>query len=153
MTLGAKDPNVAATYTIDWHDELVVPAYREYAFAQSSFVQGQRDTGWYYECTTAGRTAHNYPQWPRAAGETVQDGSAAWTARHPSSSTVPQVSSAVWTVIGGGMAIDSQAQGGALSSVVLSGGTDGVDYEVHCRMTPTIGAVMEKTITVPVRAQ
>jgi hypothetical protein len=40
-----------------------------------------------------------------------------------------------------------------LTHIVLSGGTDGVDYEVLCRMTPTSGNVKEKTITVKVRAQ
>lgn len=153
MTLDPKDPDVAATYTIDWHDELVLPAFREYAFAAGVFVQAQRDTGFYYECTTAGRTARNYPhEWPRTAGETVNDGSVVWTCRHPSSSTVALVSSAVWTMPSG-ITKDSQSESGALTSIVVSGGTDGVDYEVLCRMTPTIGSVMEKTITIPVRAQ
>jgi hypothetical protein len=153
MDLDAKDPDVAATYTIDWHDELVIEAFREYSFAAGVFVQAQRDTGWYYECTTAGRTARNYPQqWPRAAGETVNDGSVVWTARHPSSSTVPLVSSATWTVPAG-LTLDSQSESGALTSIVVSGGTDGVDYDVLCRMTPTSGSIAEKTITIPVRAQ
>jgi hypothetical protein len=153
MSLDPKDPNVSATYSIDWHDELITPAYREWAFALASFVQAQRDTGFYYECTTAGRTSRNYPtEWPREAGETVTDGSVVWTCRHPSSSTVPAVSSCVWTP-DSGLTVDSQSESGTVSSVVLSGGTDGVDYEVLCRMTPTIGSVTEKTIIVPVRAQ
>lgn len=152
MDLDAKDPDVAATYTIDWHDELVIEAFREYAFGPGAFVQAQRDTGWYYECTTAGRTARNYPQWPRAAGQTVNDGSVVWTARHPTGSGVPQVSSAVWT-LPSGITKDSQSESGALTNIVLSGGTDGVDYEILCRMTPSAGSVIEKTITVQVRAQ
>jgi len=153
MELDPKDPNVAATYTIDWHDELVLEALREHAFTAGAFVQAQRDTGFYYECTTAGRTATNYPRtWPRAAGETVLDGSVVWTCRHPSTATVALVSSVVWTVPTG-ITKDSQSESGALANIVLSGGTDGVDYEILCRMTPTIGSVMEKTITVQVRAQ
>src|SRR5688572_21302587 len=141
-TLDAKDPDEPGTYTIDWHDELVIEAFREHAFAQGVFVQAQRDTGFYYECTTAGRTGRNYPHaWPRAAGETVNDGSVVWTARHPSSSNVPQVASAVWTVPSG-LTQDSQSESGTLTNIVLSGGTDGVDYEVLCRMTPTVGSVV-----------
>lgn len=151
--LDSKDPDVPATYTVDWHDELVLEALREYPFAQGAFVQAQRDTGFYYECTTAGRTGKNYPHaWPRAAGETVSDGSVVWTCRHPSTSTVALVSSVAWTVPSG-LTKDSQSESGALSHIVLSGGTDGVDYEVLCRMTPTVGNVKEKTIVVKVRAQ
>lgn len=153
MHLDAKDPDVPATYSIDWHDAMINEAWREYDFPLAAFVQAQRDTGWYYECTTAGRTARNYPnQWPRVAGETVQDGSVVWTARHPSTSTVPAVSSVTWTVPSG-LTLDSQSHSGAMSHAVLSGGTDGVDYEVLARMTPTVGSVIEQTITVPVRAQ
>jgi hypothetical protein len=152
MDLDTKDPDVPATYSIDWHDQLIIEAFREYAFAQGAFVQAQRDTGFYYECTTAGRTSRNYPQWPRESGETVTDGSLVWTCRHPSSSTVPSVSSVDWTVPAG-LTKDSQSESGTLANVVLSGGTDGVDYEVLCRMTPSSGSVIEQTIVVKVRAQ
>lgn len=152
MSLSPKDPNVPAQYTIDWHDELIGQPLREMAFTAGEFVQAQRDTGWYYECTTAGRTGRNYPTWSRAEGETVNDGSLVWTARHPSSSSVPAVSSATWT-LPSGITKDSQSEAGVLTHIVLSGGTDGVDYDITCRMTPTSGNVAEKTITIEVRAQ
>lgn len=153
MTLAAKDPDVAEQYTIDWQDRLILQPLREMAFAASAVVQAQDDTGFYYECTTAGRTGRNYPNaWPRADGETITDGSLVWTARHPSSASVPSVASAVWTVPSG-ITKDAQSELGALTHIVLSGGTDGVDYDILCRMTPTVGNIVEQTITIQVRAQ
>lgn len=151
-TLAEKDPDVIAEYSIDWHDQLVEEADRQAEFEVGQFVQAQRDTGWYYECTQAGRTSSHYPTWPRADGITVQDGSVIWTARHPSDATVPSASSAVWTVPDG-ITKDSQREDGAVTYITLSGGTDGVDYELICRMTPSTGNVIEQTITIPVRSQ
>lgn len=151
-TLAEKDPDVIAEYSIDWRDQLVEEADRETDFEAGQIVQAQRDTGWYYECTTAGRTSSRYPTWPRAAGITVQDGSVIWTARHPSDASVSLVSSAVWTVPDG-ITMNSQRESGTLTYITLSGGTDGQDYDILCRMTPTTGNIIEQTITVPVRAQ
>lgn len=151
--LDPKDPNVPAQYTIDWHDDLIAQPLREFDFEAGIVIQAQIETGWYYESTSAGRTPRNYPiAWPRAEGEEVQDGSVVWTARHPSSAIVPQVSSAAWT-LPSGITKDSQVESGSLTHVVLSGGTDGEDYEILCRMTPTSGLVREKTIIVKVRSQ
>lgn len=152
-TLAAKDPDVAAIYSIDWHDQLVQEAKRDFTFETTGvYVQPQFGTGFYYECTTAGRTAKHYPaRWPRAAGETVQDGSVVWTARAPGAA-IPSVQSASWTVPSG-LTLDSQQELGSVTYITLSDGTDGEDYEVLCRMTPTSGPVMEQTIIIPVRAQ
>jgi hypothetical protein len=152
MTLDPKDPDVPATYSIDFHDAVVREARRDYDFTAAQFVRPQRGTGFYYECTTAGRTKGQYPEWPRAAGQTVTDGSVVWTARHPSSSSIPSITSVVWTVPSG-LTKDSQSEVGRVAFVTLSGGTDGVDYEILARMTPSSGNVVEQTITVPVRAQ
>lgn len=150
--LASKDPDVSAVYEIDWELELVSQAERSRYFSSGEVVRAQIDTGWYYECTTAGRTSRHYPVWPRSSGETVEDGTVTWTARHPDDASVPSVSSAVWTVPSG-LTLDSQQEQGMVTYITLSGGTDGEDYEVLCRMTPTSGNVVEQTITIPVRAQ
>ena len=121
-------------------------------FRSAQFVRPQRGTGFYYECTTAGRTSAHYPTWPRAAAETVTDGSVVWTARHPTGSSIPTITSAVWTVPTG-LTLDAQSEIGLVAFITVSGGTDGVDYDVLCRMTPSSGNVVEQTITIPVRAQ
>jgi hypothetical protein len=152
-TVREKDPDTAETYAIDWTDQLILKPLREFDFALAAIVAAQRDTGWYYECTTAGRTAQHYPEsWPREAGETVTDGSVVFTCRHPSSASVPSVQSVTWTVPTG-LVKDSQLEQGRLAIITVSSGTDGVDYDVLCRMTPSVGNVMEQTIVIPVRAQ
>lgn len=152
MTLATKDPDVAAEYGIDFHDQMVFEAARRTAFALAAVLYYPIDTGWYYEVTTAGKTASNYPSSvPRSAGETVTDGSCVLTCRHPSSASLPTVSSAAWTVPTG-LTLDSQRLSGMVAFITLSGGTDGEDYEILCRMAPSAGNVIEKTITVQVRA-
>lgn len=153
MTLAPKDPDVPAEYGIDFHDELVFVAERRTDFPLTTILYFPRDTGWYYEVTTAGKTGMAYPdQLPRASGETVTDGSCVLTCRHPSSSSLPTLSSVTWTVPTG-LTLDSQRTSGRTAYVTLSGGSDGEDYEVLCRATPSAGNVLEKTITVEVRAQ
>jgi hypothetical protein len=151
-TLAQKDPDVIATYSIDWEDELVAEADRDQVFSVSDIARPNLATGFYLQCTTAGRTGDHYPTWPRADGETVWDGSVLWTTRHPNSVSVPSVSSATWSVPTG-IVQDSISNVGFVSSITLSGGTDGVDYELTCRMTPSSGPVVEQSIIVPVRHQ
>ena len=153
MSVAAKDPDVAAQYWIDFHDELVQEASRRTDFASGLILYYPMDTGFYYEVTTAGRTSGHYPSaLPREAGQTVADGSAILTCRHPSTVTIAEVSSVVWTVPSG-LTKDSQSESGTVAYITVSGGTDGVDYDVLCRMTPTAGSIIEQTITIPVRAQ
>lgn len=151
-TLAPKDPDEPATYSIDFHDEVVIDAKRDYNFTAAEIVRPQRGTGFYYECTTAGRTSAHYPTWPRASGQTVNDGSVVWTARHPTGSSIPTISSVTWT-LPSGITKDSQTEAGLVAFITVSDGTDGVDYEIVCTMTPSIGNVIEQTITIPVRAQ
>lgn len=153
VTVAAKDPDTPSTYSIDWSSRLVDAAPRETDVGVGVFVRAQFDTGFYYESTVAGRTARHYPiRWPRAAAETAQDGSVTWTCRHPDDATVPSVSSTVWTVPAG-LTKESQTEDGFVTYITLSAGTDGVDYDVTCRMTPSSGNVIEQTITIPVRSQ
>lgn len=153
MTVDAKDPDISAEYWIDFHDGIVQEATRRTRFEAGVVAYYPLDSGFYYEVTTAGRTGSHYPQaLPRAAGETVSDGSAILTCRHPDDVTIPEVSSATWTVPSG-ITLASQREVGTIAYITLSGGTDGEDYEILCRMTPTAGNVVEQTITIPVRSQ
>jgi len=152
MSLDPKDPDVPATYSINWRRRLIGPALRETEFVLAAVVRPERTTGFYYSCTTAGLTAESYPEsWPTIAGQEVRDGSAVWTAVHPDDASVPSVQSAVWTVPTG-ITKDSQSESGTHTHITLSGGTDGVDYDLTCRMTPTSGNAIDQTITVPVRS-
>ena len=156
-TLDPKDPDVAETYSIDWRDELVPLAFRDHAFQADDVARPQIATGWYYVATplnaeSSGWTKRHWPTWPRADGATVVDGTIQWTAVHPAEASVPSVASATWEVPSG-ITKDSQTELVTVTRVVLSGGSDGEDYELVCRMTPTSGTPKEQTIIVPVRAQ
>lgn len=150
--LDPKDPDVEQEYAIDFSHVLVPFAPRSTDIGAGRVVRARRDTGWYYECTTPGRTSAEYPRmWPRESGATIQDGSVIWTARRPADVTVPTVQSAQWTVPAP-LSEVSTSESGFLALIVVSGGVDGEDYALTCRMTPTTGKVIEQTITVPVRA-
>lgn len=152
MTLTAKDPDRPAEYGIDFHDQVVGESLRRTFFAVGQILYFPRDTGWYYEVTTAGKTAANLPdQLPRAPGQTLIDGSCVLTCRHPSG-ILPTISSATWT-LPTGISLASQRLDGLVAYVTLNGGTDGVDYDIVCSATPSAGNPIDKTITVPVRAQ
>jgi hypothetical protein len=153
VTVRAKDPDVNATYAIDVTERLVDLARRSFDFSLGAVVRAQRDTGWYYECTTAGRTAENYPAvFPRAAGETVQDGSVVWTCQHPSTPTLRSISTVVYT-IPTGLTLETQSESGFVAYFTISGGVDGEDYDIVARITPSSGDPFDQTITVPVRSQ
>lgn len=151
-TLAAKDPGVDTEYGINFHDELVVEAAPRTSYALNQVLYFPMDTGYYYVVSTAGRTARNYPHaLPRQSGETVTFGSCVLACKHPSEVTLTSISSAVWT-LDDGITNASQRISGLVAYVTLSGGTDGADYNVTCRLTPSTGNPIDKTIIVPVRS-
>lgn len=152
--LAEKDPDVSAEYGIDFHDEIVRQAARNERLSVADVVfYPSADPGWYFEVTTAGKTAKNIPpSIPRESGETLTDGSVELVCRHPSEVTIPTVSSAAWT-LPTALTNVSQRTGATSAFVTVSGGVDGADYDLVCRMTPSVGNVLEQTITIPVRSQ
>lgn len=145
-----KDPDVAATYDLDLFTNLVPDTIRSNAYDVGDVTRPHRDNGFYLQCTKAGRTGIYNPYSPRIANQLIRDGSVEWTSKHPSDVTVPTISSVVWTVPAD-LTVDSQSEDGHIASVTLSGGDDGVDYEVTARITPTVGNPQDITIIVPVR--
>jgi len=148
-TLAAKDPDIAKTYTFDWRERVVGEVARSIDYAADAIALPQRDTGFFLECTVAGRTASYYPSWPRQKDQMVRDGSVVWTTRHPDDVTIPSVSTAVWTVPAA-LTVDSQDETGTITEVTISGGVDGVVYEISVRMTPSAGDAVDRTFLLPV---
>jgi hypothetical protein len=148
-----KDPDVPETYAIDFEDQMILPPLRRFFFAEGAVIRAPMDTGFYYECTEPGRSGQRYPDvWPRQDGEEFSDGSAIFTCRHPASEAVPTIQSAVWSSSPAGILVNSQSETGRLAVVILSGGIDGQDYQVTCRMIPTIGNARDSTQTLRVRS-
>ncbi len=152
MLVEEKDPDANKEYWIDFEDAFVQQEVRGLYFPLGSVLKYPR-AGWYYEVTTPGQLGTNYPaEMPREAGLTVTDGSAVLTCRHPDDVSLGSISSVTWTPASG-LTEASSRTSRFLAFVTLSGGDDGTDYDVLCRMVPSIGNAVEKTFTVPVRAQ
>lgn len=148
-----KDPDRDTRYEIDARRLIFAEMRRDRPYAEGAIVKAPRHTGFYYECTASGETKHNWPDLPRADGETVQDGSVEWTARHPSSSSLPTVASVSWAVDASGLTVPSHDIEGGLIFPTLSGGTDGESYEVTATITWPTGQVDDLTFTVEVGQQ
>lgn len=150
--LDPKDPDTPATYSINWRKELVLELQRETEYVLGAVGLAPADTGFDYECTKAGRTSYHYPRngWPRAAGEVVRFGTAEFAARQPGTVSIPTIQSAVWA-LPAALTEDSKSEEGTVTHITISGGVDGEDYELTCRMTPSTGSPIERTIVVPVR--
>jgi len=147
-----KDPDTPATYEIDVFQEFVDDARRSYEYSLNDISRGNRDTGFYYVCTKAGRTAKKFPQsgFPRRANEIVIDGSLEWTAKHPADVSPTIIQSVTW-IVPTGLILDSQTEDNHLAKATFSGGTDGQDYDVTARIAPNTGTPRDVTITIPVR--
>lgn len=147
--LEPSDPDTPATYWIGWHDVLVSLAERRIDVLEGMFLRYQIDTGFYYEVTAAGRLSELWPtRLPRASGQTLSDGSAILTCRHPSDASLSAIASAAWS-LQSGLSKDSQQENGFFTLLTVSDGVDGEEYECTCLMTPTVGNAREKTIIIP----
>lgn len=147
-----KDPDRDATYSVDVFQRLVTEAFRSNDFEVDDLVRAPRDTGLYYKCTKAGRTAYNFPTYPVRENEKVIDGSSEWIALHPSTVTAITIQTVVWSVPAA-LTLESQVETNHRASVTLSGGVDGADYEVTATINPTEGDAFDTTLIVPVRNQ
>jgi hypothetical protein len=153
MALDQKDPDVNAEYGIDFHDELVTEALPRMNYALNEVLFFAQDTGFYYQVTTAGKTGLSYPRnLARVSGDTVKYGSCVLTCKAPSEVSIASISTAAWT-LPSGITNASQRTSGLSAFITLAGGTDGVDYDITCRLTPSVGNPIDKTITIQVRAQ
>jgi hypothetical protein len=150
-TLDTKDPDRDAEYAIDARRLAYAEMRRDWPYEAGAFVKSPRHTGFYYECTTAGETKHNWPDLPRAANQTVADGSVVWTARLPSAATLPTISTVTWDVDPAGeLAVDSERIEGGIVYPTLTGGVDGESYELTAHVTWSNGQVDDVTVTIPV---
>ena len=145
-----KDPDQDVTLEIDVRNLAYGEMRRGRPYTTGTFVRAPRHTGFYYECTTAGDTKAHWPELPRAAAETVTDGSVVWTARHPNDATLPTISSVTWAVDDAALSVDSESVVGGLVFPVLSGGLAGVTYTVTATVTWSTGQVDDVSFYVEV---
>jgi hypothetical protein len=148
-----KDPNVDTEYEIDYRKLVAQEMRRDRPYSVGAIVKAPRHTGFYYECTTAGETKFNWPDLPRAAGVTVADGSVVWTARLPSSSALPTISSVTWDVEPAGLEVDSERIEGGIVFPTFTGGVAETLYEFTAHLVWSTGQREDVTGTVLVEQQ
>lgn len=153
---GTKDPNANAVFELDARSLAYRVMRRDHPYTEGVVVKAPRHTGWYYEATSTGtkETKHNWPDLPRAEGETVLDGSVQWTARAPDSAGLPTISGVTWSIDPqGSLSIPSETIVGGFVYPNTTGGTAGVGYAVTARITWSTGQVDEFTGTIQVEQQ
>src|SRR5687767_4775396 len=108
MALDAKDPDHDTEYAIDARSEVIVELRRDWPYDLGAIAKSKPFNGFYLECTQAGETEFRSPTLPSTDGATVRDGSVMWTVRHPSSSSLPSISSVSWAVSPAGLTVASE---------------------------------------------
>jgi hypothetical protein len=86
--------------------------------------------------------------WPNKDPDEVLDYSLNWSARLDGDT----IDSVVWS-FPAGITKDSQALAGALASVFISGGTDGVAYLIGCRVVTAGGRTMDESVKLKVKTR
>lgn len=149
--LDPKDPNVPTRYAIDVRRIAISTMRRDWPYSQGEVARAPVHTGFYYECTKAGETRGHHTALPRADGETVLDGSVEWTARDPSSVSLPNVSGVEWFVDPAGeLAVASEDITNGILYPLLTGGVAGSQYALTARVTWSTGQAEDVTVVIPV---
>jgi len=150
--LDPKDPNTPTRYAIDVRRTAIATMRRDWPYEPGEVARAPLHTGWYYECVEAGETASSWPVFPRAAGETLRDGSVLWQTRHPSEVSLPSIASVEWFIDPPGeLAVQAEEISNGILYPLLTGGRDGQRYELTARVewSPT-GQVEDVTVIIPV---
>lgn len=146
-----KDPGETLDYTAEFDSHCARLREPNTDYALNAIVLSQRATGFEYKATTAGRSGTPEPRWPVTAGQTVTDGSVVWTAQAVTAgSLLRALSSASWSS-DTGITVGSPTTAGTRSTVMISGGTEGQDYDVLCTGTCSDGTYPVVSFTIKVR--
>lgn len=149
-----RDPDETDLYEIDWEPRLIGVREPGRYYNSGDTVLPPIDTGFYYECTVAGKTSgRGRISWPKTDGSTVPDGSVTWTARISSNATLPSISAQSWSEEDGSdLTISANGIDRFVTSAYISGGEHGADYKVTVQITSG-SKTLEEEIVIPVRGQ
>lgn len=87
-------------------------------------------------------------RWPFKDPDELLDYEIDWSARLGSDT----ISAVAWTVPSGIVKEDESATTG-VAVIWVSGGTDGTNYNIGCRVTTTGGRVFDETVLLPVKSR
>ncbi len=155
-TLEAKDPDADKRYALDVRLFAYEEMRRDWNYSAGKVVRAPWHTGFYYQCTQAGETKRGWPPLPREDGLTVDDGSVEWTARAPGSASLPAIQGVTWIIepaTAVPLSVASHVIDGGIVYPVLSGGEDGMTYELTAQLSWTTGQRDDLTVEIPVASQ
>lgn len=101
--------------------------------------------GFEYECTNAGQTHSEEPNWPQTIAETVDDGSVEWTCRDfdaNGSDTIASIAISADT----GITVDASGFDNYGVTMTLSGGSIGSSYDITVDSTTAAGEIESATL-------
>ena len=135
-------PNEAITLEFEFAralESLWLPG-TEYTLGQ--YVRPTVPNGFEYECTNAGQTDTEEPDWPTTIAQTINDGSVEWTARDMATNATDTISSQT-VVSDATMTIGTPTRVGSVVSVRVSGPSG--CHEVVCQIITAAGDTIEAT--------
>jgi hypothetical protein len=143
-----KDPSSKLDYEVDFTDALS----RKWGASDKSralaiFIRAPN--GYDFECTTAGRSGVSEPRWTKTLASTVPDGSAVWTCRASSTSSLVTTiaGTPTWTCDDAALVFSDTSVSGQIAKAWIAGGVDGQDYTVL--VTATCADAEGSTIAKP----
>lgn len=122
------------SYEFDFVSTLETTWHPKQVKALAQYVRPTKGNGYEYECTDAGLTDTEEPDWPETIGETVEDGTVQWTCRDFDSNATDSIQTHLATGETG-ITIDGSSVSGTVVLVTVSGGTKGETYEIRCKIT------------------
>lgn len=144
-----KGINEVFTYEVEFARALETIWKPANEYAATQYVRPVTINGFEYECTDAGQSGSQEPDWPTTIGETINDGSVEWTCRDFASNATDSIQTHT-VVADTGLTIDSSTISGTRIDVTVSGGTLGRSYDMAVRANTTAGSVFVETVRITI---
>ena len=107
-------------------------------YQTGEYVRPLRPNGYEYECTTAGQSAQDEPDWSESVSGTTSDGSVTWTTRAMAGNARDAINAVNVTPDAGITYVGFTIDGDDIL-VKLSGGTVGQCYDIECEVVTVAG--------------
>jgi hypothetical protein len=154
----AKDPLAGLDYAVNFESECARRWSKRTDFTNGTrirvYAEGSKGAaaGFDMVAQNTGRTGSKEPTFPSVIGDSVTDGSIVWTCAALSTGSLRATISGTptWTA-DTGVTVSSQALDGLKATALISGGTDGVDYQVIVQAVLSNGATPVQVCSLPVR--
>lgn len=146
----SKGAGETITYKVDFSAALAQSWQPGVSYSLAEYVTPPVPNGFEYECTDAGQTDHDEPDWPTAVGVTVENGSVQWTCRDFAGNAYDAINTQQATANKAGITVASVSAIGRTVLVRLTGGTAYQTYDITVQITSDAGEIYEEIIRVTV---